>query len=178
MLFLNVIVILSCMAPHRLIFINCRRCRKVFTAKLVCAGNARSSDVLCSLYRLPIDQRIKFKLASLTFKLLQHQSPSYLASLIIPYMPSRALRPQGQQLLAKLRVKTAIGSRALRVAAPAIWNSLPLHVRQFPLLRPRSLHMQIVWREGQEFFFKPQLSGYTGAQYDRLYKCTKNSVYN
>ena len=25
-----------------------------------------------------------------------------------------------------------IGSRALRVAAPAIWNSLPLHVRQSP----------------------------------------------
>ena len=45
-------------------------------AKLVCAGNARSSDALCSLHWLPINQRIKFKLASLTFKLLQHQSPS------------------------------------------------------------------------------------------------------
>ena len=101
-------------------------------AKLVCASNARSSDALCSLHWLPINQRIKFKIASLTFKLLQHQSPSYLASLIIPYMPSRALRSQGQQLLAKPHVKTAIGSRALRVAAPAVWNSLPLHVRQSP----------------------------------------------
>ena len=101
-------------------------------AKLVCAGNVRSSDALCSLHWLPINQRIKFKLASLTFKLLQHQSPSYLASLIVPYMPSRALRSQGQQLLAKPHVKTAIGSRALRVAAPAIWNSLPLHVRLSP----------------------------------------------
>ena len=101
-------------------------------AKLVCASNARSSDALCSLHWLPINQRIKFKLASLTFKLLQHQSPSYLASLITPYMPSRALRSQGQQLLAKPHVKTAIGSRALRVAAPAVWNSLPLHVRQSP----------------------------------------------
>ena len=82
-------------------------------AKLVCAGNARSSDALCSLHWLPINQRIKFKLASLTFKLLQHQSPSYLASLITHYMPSRALRSQGQQLLAKPRVKTTIGSRAL-----------------------------------------------------------------
>ena len=101
-------------------------------AKLVCASNARSSDALYSLHWLPINQRIKFKLASLTFKLLQHQSPSYLASLIIPYMPSRALRSQGQQLLAKPHVKTAIGSRALRVVAPAVWNSLSLHVRQSP----------------------------------------------
>ena len=61
-------------------------------AKLVCAGNARSSDALCSLHWLPINQRIKFKLASLTFKLLQRQSPSYLVSLIIPYMPCRLVR--------------------------------------------------------------------------------------
>ena len=101
-------------------------------AKLVCASNARLSDALCSLHWLPINQHIKFKLASLTFKLLQHQSPSYLASLIIPYMPSRALRSQGQQLLTKPHVKTAIESRALRVAASAVWNSLPLHVRQSP----------------------------------------------
>ena len=63
---------------------------------------------------------------------MQHQSPSYLASLIIPHLPSRALCSQGQQLLAKPHVKTTIGSRALRVAAPAIWNSLPPRVRQSP----------------------------------------------
>ena len=45
-------------------------------------------------------------------------------------MPSGALRSQGQQLFAKPHVKTAIGSRALRVAAPAMWNSLPIHVGQ------------------------------------------------
>ena len=52
-------------------------------AKLVCAGNACLSDALCNLHWLPINQRIKFKLASLTYKLLQHQLPSYLASSII-----------------------------------------------------------------------------------------------
>ena len=92
---------------------NIRKLQRVqnVTAKLVCASNARSSDALWSLHWLPINQRIKFKLASLTFKLLQHQSPSYLASLIIPYIPSCALCSQGQQLLAKPHVKTAIGSR-------------------------------------------------------------------
>ena len=119
------------MAPLRLIFINCRGFRMSLPNWSVLVM-LRSSDALRSLYWLPINQLIKFKLASLTFKLLQHQSPSYLASLIIPYMPSRALRSQGQQLLAKPHVKTTIGSRALRVAAPTIWNSLPLHVRQSP----------------------------------------------
>ena len=71
-----------------------RRVQNVI-AKLVCASNARSPDALCNLHWLPINQRINFKLASLTFKLLQHQSPSYWASLIIPYMPSRAMRSQG-----------------------------------------------------------------------------------
>ena len=42
-------------------------------AKLVCAGDARSSDALC-VHWLPINQRMyKFKLAFLTFKQLQHQ---------------------------------------------------------------------------------------------------------
>ena len=61
-------------------------------AKQVCADSARSSDALCSLHWLPIGQRIKFKLASLTFKLLQYQTPSHLACLITPYVPYRALR--------------------------------------------------------------------------------------
>ena len=48
------------------------------------------------------------------------KSPSYLAGLIQPYVPSRALRLHGQQLLAQPHVRTNIGSRAFRAAAPKI----------------------------------------------------------
>ena len=127
-------------------------------AKLVCASNACSSDALYSLHWLPINQRIKFKLASLTFKLLQHQSPSYLASLIIPYLPSRALRTQGQQLLAKPHVKTAIGSRPLRVAASTIWNSLPLHVRQSPSFDSFKRNLKTIFSPVTISYLRPSAS--------------------
>ena len=103
-------------------------------AKLVDPSHTRSSDALHTLHWLPVRQRINFKIATLTFKLLQHSSPAYLASLIQPYVPSRALRSHGQQLLAQPHVRTSIGSRAFRAAAPKIWNSLPLLTRLSPSL--------------------------------------------
>ena len=60
-------------------------------AKLVDPSHTRSSDALHTLHWLPVRQCINFKIATLTFKLLQHSSPAYLASLIQPYVPSRAL---------------------------------------------------------------------------------------
>ena len=73
-----------------------------------------------------------FKIATLTFKLLNFGSPTYLSCLLKPYLPARALRSHGQRLLATPHVKTSIGSRAFRVAAPSVWNALPLHVRSSP----------------------------------------------
>ena len=101
-------------------------------AKLVCPGHTHSSEALRSLHWLPIRQRIDFKIATLTFKLLNFGSPTYLSCLLKPYLPARALRSHGQRLLAKPHVKTCISSRAFRVAAPSVWNALPLHVRSSP----------------------------------------------
>ena len=101
-------------------------------AKIVCPGHTHSSDALRFLHWLPVRQRIEFKIASLTFKLLNFDSPNYLECLLKPYLPARALRSHGQRLLAKPHVKTCIGSRAFRVAAPSVWNSLPLQVRSSP----------------------------------------------
>ena len=101
-------------------------------AKLVCPGHTHSSDALRFLHWLPVRQRIDLKIATLTFKLLNFDSPNYLACLLKPYLPARALRSHGQRLLTRPYVKTCIGSEAFRVAAPSVWNSLPLHVRSSP----------------------------------------------
>src|SRR3989441_11220385 len=45
------------------------------------------SPTLRSLHWLPIPQRITFKIASITFKTLQNNQPSYLRNLLIPYRP-------------------------------------------------------------------------------------------
>ena len=40
----------------------------------------------------PVRHRISFKIATVTFRVLQFQQPTYLASLIPKYVPARALR--------------------------------------------------------------------------------------
>ena len=64
----------------------------------------------------------------LTFKSLYTIAPSYLSSLIRPFVPSRALRSSSAQRLCAPHVSSVFGSRGFRSAGPAIWNSLPLSV--------------------------------------------------
>ena len=54
-------------------------------ARVVCKStrfNSHSSDLLKKLHWLPVPQRIKYKIATLTFKALHTENPSYLAELI------------------------------------------------------------------------------------------------
>jgi hypothetical protein len=46
-----------------------------------------------------------------------------------PYLPSRALRSSTEELLVIPKHKTVLGSRRFSVAAPRIWNNLPLTAR-------------------------------------------------
>ena len=50
------------------------------------------SPTLRQLHWLPIKQRIDYKIASLTFKTLHFNQPSYLADLLVTETPSRSLR--------------------------------------------------------------------------------------
>ena len=77
------------------------------------------------LHWLPIHSRIKFKISSLTFKLLSDNQPANLRSLLTPYATSRLLRSSDKCLLTQPRTSTSIGKRAFSVRAPAVWNSIP-----------------------------------------------------
>ena len=74
------------------------------------------------------ERKQKSKIALLTFMSLHTIVPSYLSSLIRPYIPSRALRSSSAHRLCVPHVSTVFGSRGFRSAGPAIWNSLPLSV--------------------------------------------------
>ena len=87
------------------------------------------TPVLKKLHWLPVSQRILFKIATLTFKSLHAQSPSYLSDLITPYQPSRTLRSANKHLLTVPTVTSAAGRRSFSYFAPTLWNSLPLHLR-------------------------------------------------
>ena len=89
------------------------------------------TPILKSLHWLPIRYRTEYKLLLLTFKALHDLAPSYLSDLLQLYHPARTLRSSSDSLLmarcARLR---NYGDRAFCVAAPKLWNDLPLNIRE------------------------------------------------
>lgn len=89
------------------------------------------SPILASLHWLPIHFRIDFKTILFVFKSLNGLAPPYLSELLHPYSPARSLRSADQLLLSVPKTKRKLrGDRAFAVAAPKLWNALPLHIRQ------------------------------------------------
>ena len=92
------------------------------------------TPTLRKLHWLPIDERITFKIASLTYKTLNYKQPTYLLELLHPVVPTRTLRSSTQQLLKIPAIKSQIGRRSFSFSAPTVWNSLPLSLRSSPSL--------------------------------------------
>lgn len=87
--------------------------------------------VLKDLHWLPVAQRIDYKVALLTHKILSTGQPAYLHSLIDEYKPTRHLRSEGQRLLARPRgLQSALAGRCFTRASERIWNSLPDSLRK------------------------------------------------
>ena len=85
---------------------------------------------LIELHWLPVAFRIKYKIAVLSFKCVNGLAPKYLADLIIEYQPTRNLRSSSQRLLKCKNVNyVKLGERCFAFAAPKVWNSLPLFLR-------------------------------------------------
>ena len=82
-----------------------------------------STELLKQLYCLPIEWRIRFKLACLVHKILNTGHPPYLTKLIQYHKPSLPVTFCSA-------TQPSFGARAFRVAAPKIWNSIPLHICQ------------------------------------------------
>ena len=93
---------------------------------------ARVSNIslLKTLHWLPVSFRIDFKILLLTFKCIHGLAPSYLSELVNVRCLDRTLRSSGGLVLdvPKSRTKT-FGDRAFSVAAPRLWNELPVHLR-------------------------------------------------
>ena len=101
-------------------------------ARVVCCASNRSvsaSSLLHQLHWLPVEQRIRFKLASLCYRVVHTGQPNYLSSMLTPYEPPRQLRSSATGLLVVPPHRIDIASRRFSCAAPRIWNTLPLAVR-------------------------------------------------
>ena len=78
------------------------------------------TPTLTKLHWLPVKKRITFKIATITYKVLQNKQPSYLSDILQLYNPSRDLRSASKRLLATPTpiIKTALGRRSFSYAAP------------------------------------------------------------
>ena len=95
------------------------------------------TPVISDLHWLPVCHRISFKIATVTFRVLQSQQPSYLASLIlIPrYVPMRALRSSSSlSICVPPRKTTMATSKSFSSVASSTWNALPNHFSSIPTL--------------------------------------------
>lgn len=106
-------------------------------ARLIC--NISKFDhitpTLLKLHWLPIRFRINFKILLITYKALNGQAPEYLKELL-SFKTSSArynLRSNNNELVLKtpsFRSLKTLGDRSFTVAAPKLWNSLPLFIRK------------------------------------------------
>ena len=112
-------------------------------AKLVTQNyHISSAATIKSLHWLPIKHRIDFKISTLTYKLLHSHVPPYLASTLHTRDPVRDLRSANLDLLHQPFSSSVIGSRAFHVAAPTIWNKIPLNIRHSPSLSSFRRHLK------------------------------------
>ena len=95
------------------------------------------TPILKRLHWLPVKWRIHYKVCLMTFKCLHGKAPSYLAEMLTPYEPARALRSGTLHLLKEKtsRLKR-VGDRSFQVAAPKLWNRLPEELRKCVELEP------------------------------------------
>ena len=88
-----------------------------------------SLDLLRDLHWLPIRSRIEYKVSVLCYKGYRFNQPSYLASLLTRYAPSRLLRSTTQDQLIRVPSRTKMSSRRFSCPAPQVWNNLPAFIR-------------------------------------------------
>ena len=91
------------------------------------------SPILASLHWLPMRFRVDFKVLLLVFKALNGQAPSYITDLLTPYSTARPLRSSKLPPQSKLKSR---GDCAFAVAAPRLWNSIPLFYKISPVGTP------------------------------------------
>ena len=86
-----------------------------------------------TLHWLPVHQRIRYKIALMTFDCIRGQCPAYFRDVCIPVdtVTARArLRSANRRDLIVPRTRTmGFGPRSFRVSAPTTWNELPSHLK-------------------------------------------------
>jgi hypothetical protein len=79
------------------------------------------------LHWLPVHARIEFKIVLITFKIIMGLAPKYLSDLIETWQTSRYNLRRNSNCI--LLARSTMGDHTFMIAAPILWNGLPLSVR-------------------------------------------------
>ena len=85
--------------------------------------------ILKRLHWLPVKFRIHFKICAITIRTLKVNQTTYLAALLVRLKCSKYLRFTNSNRFFVPRIKIRTGSRAFSISGPALWNALPVSVR-------------------------------------------------
>jgi len=88
-----------------------------------------ATALLSELHLLPVNSRITFKLACLTYKLLTTSQPANKHMLLHQYTPTCTLRSTDQFFLDVPQFSTEFCKRSFSYLATTVWNGLPLNIR-------------------------------------------------
>ena len=112
------------------------QCLQNMCAHLVLRRSKFDSAKSClhELHWLPVRERIKHKILTITYKCRHRDSPKYLQDLLIDKPTSRSgLRSSTKNLDLLLIPPTkhkTFAERSFSVAAPRLWNELPNYIKQ------------------------------------------------
>ena len=88
------------------------------------------TPILRKLHWLPIKSRIEFKIICVTYRIIHGLAPEYLCDLLTFQRSGRHLRSSANLVLNVPKSRTKMyGDRAFSIAAPRLWNALPVPLR-------------------------------------------------
>ena len=87
---------------------------------------------LKSLHWLKVNERIEYKILSLTYKTLSTAQPAYLHNLISVQSPGRTRSSSSLITITRPPSSSSlkITNRSFRYASPSLWNNIPASFRQ------------------------------------------------
>ena len=86
--------------------------------------------VLKELHWLPVVQRVQYKVAVITHKVLSTRQSQCLADIVTEYKLSRQLRSSSHYKLAARSTNNQLGERTFICSAAPVWNDLPTELKQ------------------------------------------------
>ena len=101
-------------------------------ARVIAKVDRRTSitPIRRGLHWLPVEIRIQFKILITCFNCIHGKAPTYLCEILKPYQPTRNLRSsQGYLLCVPFTKSKTFSSKCFSISAPAIWNNLPVMLR-------------------------------------------------